>query len=144
MFAKDVGVPKISGVPILFAFNMRADMPEDVVYRLVSGFYKNRDALVKADPGFGPLAKDFVGMQVAGINANPSVPVHPGLAKFLKENKAWNDKWKIAGSKAERRRAQMRTLAPFAPASLTRPEPSRWRCDKNFGGGDGVGDQAND
>jgi TRAP transporter TAXI family solute receptor len=98
VFAKDVGVPQIHGVPILFAFNMRADMPEDVVYRMVNGFYKNRDALVKADPGFTPLAKDFVGMQVAGINANPQVPVHPGLAKFLKENKAWDDKWKIAGS----------------------------------------------
>ncbi len=31
VFAKDVGVPQIQGVPILFAFNMRADMPEDVV-----------------------------------------------------------------------------------------------------------------
>ena len=90
-------MPQIQGVPILFAFNMRADMPEDVVYRLVNGFYKNRDGLAKADPGFNPLAKDFIGMQVAGINANPQVPVHPGLAKFLKENNAWNDKWKIAG-----------------------------------------------
>ena len=37
-------------------------------------------------------------MQVHGINANPDIPVHPGLAKFLKEHKAWNDKWKVAGS----------------------------------------------
>jgi hypothetical protein len=34
---------------------------------------------------------------VQGINANPQVPVHAGLAKFLKEHNAWNDKWKIAG-----------------------------------------------
>ena len=27
-------------------------------------FYKNRDALAKLDPGFTPMAKDFVGMQV--------------------------------------------------------------------------------
>jgi TRAP transporter TAXI family solute receptor len=98
VFSKDVGVTKISGVPILFAFNMRADMPEDVVYRLVNGFYNNRDALVKADPGFAPLAKDFIGMQVNGIKANPDIPVHAGLAKFLKEHKAWDDKWKIATS----------------------------------------------
>lgn len=98
VFAKDVGVKEILGVPILFAYNMRADMPEDVVYKLISAFYKNREELVKADAGFGPMAKDFVGMQVAGINANPDIPVHPGLAKFLKEHKAWNDKWKIANS----------------------------------------------
>jgi TRAP transporter TAXI family solute receptor len=98
VFTKDVGVKGIKGVPILFAYNMRADMPEDVVYKLVSAFYKNRDALAKADPGFTPMAKDFVGMQVSGIKANPDIPVHPGLAKFLKEQKAWDNKWKIANS----------------------------------------------
>lgn len=95
-FSKDVGVKQIQAVPILFGYNVRADMPEDVVYKLLSAFYKERDNLAKSDPGFTPLAKDFVGMQVQGINANPDVPVHAGLAKFLKEHKAWNDKWKIA------------------------------------------------
>ena len=96
VFAKDVGVKTIYGVPILFGYNVRADMPEDVVYKLVSAFHKNSAALAKSEPGFTPLAKDFVGMQVQGIKANPDVPVHPGLAKFLKEQKAWDDKWKIA------------------------------------------------
>ena len=95
-FSKDVGVQQIQSVPILFAYNVRPDMPEDVVYRMVSAFYKNKDKLAQADAGFTPMAKDFVGMQVQGIGANPDIPVHPGLAKFLKEHKAWNDKWKIA------------------------------------------------
>jgi TRAP-type uncharacterized transport system substrate-binding protein len=98
VFAKDVGVQNIQGVPILFAYNMRADMPEDVVYKLLSAFYKNRDSLAKSDAGFTPMAKDFIGMQVSGIKANPDIPVHAGLAKFLKEHKAWDDKWKIATS----------------------------------------------
>lgn len=95
-FTKDVGVKQVQGVPILFGYNMRADVPEDVVYKMLTAFHKNRDALAKADPGFAPMAKDFVGMQVAGINANPQIPVHAGLAKFLKEQNAWNDKWKVA------------------------------------------------
>jgi uncharacterized protein len=95
-FSKDVGVAKAQGVPILFGYNVGTNIPEDVVYKMVSAFYKNKDNLAKTDPGFTPMAKDFVGMQAAGINANPDVPVHPGLAKFLKEHKAWNDKWKIA------------------------------------------------
>ena len=95
-FAKDVGVNQIQAVPILFAYNVRPDMPEDVVYRLLSSFYKNRESLAQSDPGFTPMAKDFVGMQVQGINANPDIPVHSGMARFLKEHKAWNDKWKIA------------------------------------------------
>jgi len=99
-FAKEVGVKTILGVPILFAYNVRPDMPEDVVYKMLSAFYKNRDKLAAADKGFSALAKDFVGMQVAGISANPDIAVHPGLAKFLKEHKAWNDKWKIADGKS--------------------------------------------
>ena len=97
-FSKDVGVKMIEGVPILFAYNVRPDMPEDVVYKMLKAFYDNREKLVSVDSGFAAMAKDFVGMQVAGINANPNIPVHAGLAKFLKEHKAWNDKWKIASS----------------------------------------------
>jgi TRAP-type uncharacterized transport system substrate-binding protein len=87
------------GVGILFGYNVRADMPENVVYKMLTAFYKNKDDLAKSEPGFTPMAKDFVGMQAQGINANPDIAVHPGLAKFLKERKAWNNKWKVAGSK---------------------------------------------
>ena len=95
-FSKDVGVKEIHGVPILFAYNVRPDMPADDVYKMINAFYKNKDKLAQADAGFTPMAKDFVGMQVQGINANPEIPVHPGLVRFLKEHKAWNDKWKVA------------------------------------------------
>jgi len=99
VFSKDVGVKTILGVPLLFGYNVRADMPEDVVYKMLSKFYAERDSLAKGDPGFNPLALDFMGMQARGINANPTVPVHPGMAKFMKEKKAWNDKWIISGGK---------------------------------------------
>ena len=98
-FNKNVGPATLMGVPILFAYNAGTNIPEDVVYKMVSAFYKNKDNLAKNEPGFTPMAKDFVGMQVQGINANPDVAVHPGLAKFLKEQNAWNSKWKDAGAK---------------------------------------------
>jgi TRAP transporter TAXI family solute receptor len=95
-FSKDVGVEKVYGVPILFAYNVRADLPEDVVYRMLSAFYEKRDELKEADPGFTPMAADFVGMQVSGIGANPDIPVHPGLARFLQDHDAWDESWTIA------------------------------------------------
>jgi TRAP transporter TAXI family solute receptor len=97
-FTKDVGVATVQAVPILFGYNVRSDVPEALVYKMVKAFYDKKDELVKLDPGFGPMAKDFVGMQVQGINSAPQVPVHAGLAKFLKEHKAWNDKWKVSGA----------------------------------------------
>jgi uncharacterized protein len=96
-FAKSVGPTTLQGVPILFGYNVRSDMSEELVYKMIKAFYEKKDALVKLDPGFIPMAKDFVGMQAQGINANPQIPVHAGLAKFLKEHKAWDDKWKVAG-----------------------------------------------
>ncbi len=97
-FSKPVGPSTLQGVPILFGYNTRLDMPEEIVYRMVSAFHKGKDDLAKQTPGFTPMAKDFVGMQAQGINANPEVPVHPGLARFLREHKAWNDKWKVGSS----------------------------------------------
>jgi uncharacterized protein len=97
-FTKNVGVSQILGVPILFAYNVRPDMPEDVVYKMLNAFYQQRAKLAAVDSGFSTLAKDFMGLQVAGITANPDIPVHAGLAKLLKEHKVWNDKWKVAGS----------------------------------------------
>ena len=98
-FSKDVGVKSVLGVPILFGYNVRVDMPEEVVYKMLTAFNKDRQSLAKSDAGFTPMAQDFVGLQVQGINANAAIPVHPGMAKFLKEHKAWNDQWKVAGGK---------------------------------------------
>jgi TRAP transporter TAXI family solute receptor len=95
-FAKGVGPTALQGVPILFGYNVRPDMSEAVVYKMIKAFYDQKDELVKIDAGFTPMAKDFIGMQAQGINANPQIPVHAGLAKFLKEHKAWDEKWKVA------------------------------------------------
>ena len=95
-FSKAVGVQQIQGVPILFAYNARADLPEDVVYKMLVAFEKNKDRLASTDAGFAPLAQNFVKLQVDGINANPDIAVHAGLAKFLKERGAWDQRWKAA------------------------------------------------
>jgi TRAP-type uncharacterized transport system substrate-binding protein len=94
-FTRNIGLGPLLGVPILFGYNARLDVPEDVVYRLIRKLYDEKDNLAKANAGFGPMARDFIGMQVAGISANPDMAVHSGLAHFLKEHKAWNDKWKV-------------------------------------------------
>jgi TRAP transporter TAXI family solute receptor len=50
-FSKDLGVKQIQAVPILFGYNVRADMPEEVVYKLLNAFYNNRESLAKSDAG---------------------------------------------------------------------------------------------
>jgi uncharacterized protein len=96
-FSQDLGVDEVLGVPILFGYNLRADMDEDLVYNMLTIFEDNAESLTLLDGGFGPLAADFVGMQVGAIRAAPEIPVHPGLARFLDERGAWEDQWTIAG-----------------------------------------------
>lgn len=96
-FSQELNVEQIWGVPIYFAYNVRADMDAGLIKNVLDILYKNKDKLVEGDPGFAPLAADFVGTQAAGVAANPDVPVHPGLAEFLKEHDAWDESWTIAG-----------------------------------------------
>ncbi|WP_274423311.1 TAXI family TRAP transporter solute-binding subunit [Chelativorans sp. YIM 93263] len=95
-FSQDLGVDTVYAVPIFFGYNVRADMDEEIVYDMLTVFHDNIDALVEGDPGFRPLAEDFVGTQAAGVAGNPDIPVHPGLARFLQEHDAWDDSWTIA------------------------------------------------
>lgn len=95
-FSTDVGTEMYKAVPILFAYNVMAHTPAEFVKAKLEIFEENADQLAEWEPGFGPLAADFVGMQVSGIRANPDIPVHPGMAEFLQERGAWDDSWTIS------------------------------------------------
>jgi uncharacterized protein len=97
-FSQDLGTDQVLGVPILFGYNLRADMDADLVYNMLTIFEENAEQLTRLDGGFGPLAENFVGMQAGAIRAAPEIPVHPGLARFLEERGAWEDSWTIAGA----------------------------------------------
>jgi len=95
-YTKDLGVAELYGVPFYFGQHFGLDFPEDGVYKILKVLEKSANDLVKLEAGFGPLAKDFAGFQVLGIKSIPEVPVHPGLAKYLKEKGLWDSSWKIA------------------------------------------------
>ncbi|MBN2035004.1 MAG: hypothetical protein JW836_17195 [Deltaproteobacteria bacterium] len=95
-YTKDLGVEELYGVPFYFGQGLGLDFPEDAAYRMLKVLEESAGALAKLEAGFGPLAKDFAGFQVLGIRSIPEVPVHPGLAKYLKEKGLWDSSWKIA------------------------------------------------
>jgi len=95
-FTSDLGVDKLYGVPFYFGYHHGLRFPSEDVYRLLIVFEKGVGDLAKLEPAFAPLAKDFAGYQVLGIRSIPEVPVHPGLAKYLKEKRLWDPAWVIA------------------------------------------------
>jgi hypothetical protein len=95
-YTRDLGVDELYGVPFYFGQHFGIDIPEDGVYRILKVLDESAGDLVKLESGFGPLAADFAGFQVLGIKSIPEVPVHPGLAKYLKEKGLWDSSWKVA------------------------------------------------
>ena len=95
-YTRDLGVEELYGVPFYFGYHHGLRFPEEGVYRALKVFEAAGPAMIKLDAGFGPLAKDFAGFQVKGIQSIPEIPVHPGLAKYLKEKGLWDPAWKIA------------------------------------------------
>ena len=95
-YTRDLGVEELYGVPFYFGYHAGLNLSAEAVYKSLKVFEAAGPALLKLDPGFGPLAADFVGFQVKGIKSIPEVPVHPGLAKFLKEKGQWDPSWIIA------------------------------------------------
>ena len=95
-YTRDLGVSELWGVPFFFGYHHGLNFPAEDVYRALKAFEENATELPKLDPGFGPLAADVAAFQVQGIKSIPEVPVHPGLAKYLKEKGMWDSSWKIA------------------------------------------------
>ncbi|MCG2775474.1 MAG: ABC transporter substrate-binding protein [Desulfobacterales bacterium] len=95
-YTSALGVDELYGVPFYFGYHHGLSFPEEGVYKALKVFEAAGADMLKLDPGFGPLAKDFAGFQVQGIKSIPEVPVHPGLAHYLKEKGLWDPAWKIA------------------------------------------------
>ena len=95
-FTQDLGVPELYGVPFFFGYHMPLSFPAEDVYRMLKAIETGAAELAKLDSGFGPLAEDSAGFQVRGIQSFPEMPVHPGLAKYLKEKGLWNPSWVVA------------------------------------------------
>jgi TRAP transporter TAXI family solute receptor len=99
VFSTDVKLTsgdRISGVRFYYGFHVGTEVPEDVVYRMLKVLEEHAKELANLNPMFRLLAEDFVGIQVRGIESNPLVPIHPGLARFLKEKGVWRSEWKVA------------------------------------------------
>ncbi|MBA7629584.1 hypothetical protein ES703_37084 [subsurface metagenome] len=95
-YTRDLGVDELYGVPFYFGYHHGLSFPAEGVYKALKVFEAAGPAMIKLDAGFGPLAKDFAGFQVKGIQSIPEIPVHPGLAKYLKEKGLWDPAWVIA------------------------------------------------
>ena len=91
---ENVHAPKVVLLPFYYGFHVGMEIPENDVYRMLTIIEKNKDELAKLDSGFAQLKADMPGMQRKGVEAAADlVPIHPGLAKYMRERNVWDPKW---------------------------------------------------
>lgn len=91
---KETYVDKITVLPFYYGLHVGMDVPADDVYRMLTIIEKHRHDLATADKAFKQIEKDMPGMQRQGVeSAVDLVPIHPGLARYMKERGVWDSKW---------------------------------------------------
>jgi TRAP-type uncharacterized transport system substrate-binding protein len=56
---------------------------------------ENAGEVAKVHAMLQEYAEDPLGIQLNAINNISEIPVHPGVAKYLKEKGVWKQSWKI-------------------------------------------------
>lgn len=94
VFKRDVHADKLVLLPFYYGFHVGMEVPEADVYRMLKVIEKNAAALTQADKSFSQIDKDMAGFQRRGVTAAADfVPIHPGLAKYMREKGVWDAKW---------------------------------------------------
>jgi uncharacterized protein len=93
-FRRDVHADKVVLLPFYYGFHVGLEVPENDVYRMLTVIEKNVQELAKADSSYAQIAKDMPGFQRLGVTSAASLlPIHPGLAKYMREKRVWDAKW---------------------------------------------------
>ena len=95
VFKRDVHVDKVIELPFYYGFHVGLEvMPADDVYKMLKIVEAHAAELAKTDPTFSQIAQDMPGFQKRGVESSADlVPIHPGLAKYMREKGVWDKKW---------------------------------------------------
>jgi TRAP transporter TAXI family solute receptor len=94
VFKRDIHAKTLKVTPFYYGFHVGLEIPEADVYRMLTVIEKNADELVKADKSFTQVKNNMADMQRRGVASSIDyVPVHPGLAKYMREKGVWDSKW---------------------------------------------------
>ena len=87
-------VDKVILAPFYYGFHVGLNVSGGDVYQMLMAIEKRAADLARTDKSFAQIAKDMAGMQKRGVVSSiEAVPVHPGLARYMREKGVWDAKW---------------------------------------------------
>lgn len=94
VFKKDVKADNILLLPFFYGFHLGLEVPEEDMYRMLVAIEKNAAELAKTDAAFRQVQENMPALQRRGVaSAVNFVPIHPGLAKYMRERGVWDSAW---------------------------------------------------
>jgi len=99
---RDTSGKQITLVATYWGFDLGMSISEAEMYKILTVIEKNADTLAKLDPSFKQIGGGkMAAFQKQALESTAElVPIHPGLAKFLKERKMWDSAWDSRIAKA--------------------------------------------
>ena len=96
VFNRDTHTDTVVEMPFYYGFDVGLEVPEADVYKMLTIIEKNGADLAKIDPTFSQVGdpKKMAEFQKRGVESSwDLVPIHPGLAKWMREKGVWDVKW---------------------------------------------------
>jgi uncharacterized protein len=94
VFKRNVHVEKVIELPFYYCFSVGLDVPADDVYQMLNIVETHAKELAKVDPTFAQIGNDMRDFQKRGVESSADlVPIHPGLARWMREKGVWDSKW---------------------------------------------------
>lgn len=92
---KQAYVKKVTLLPFYWGFDLGTAVSTDEMYKMLTVIQEHADELAKLDHSFRQIAGgNMVAFEKRALETTWNlVPIHPGLAKFMKANGAWESKW---------------------------------------------------
>jgi TRAP-type uncharacterized transport system substrate-binding protein len=93
-FRRDLHAPSAKLLPFYWGFDLGLDVPANDVYKMLIIIEKHSAELAQLDPSYTQIASKMWEFQKKALDATWQLcPIHPGLAKYLREKGVWDKQW---------------------------------------------------
>jgi uncharacterized protein len=92
---KELYVKKVTLLPFYWGFDLGHILSTDEMYKMLTVIEAHADELAKLDPSFRQISGgQMAAFQKQALESTWNlVPIHPGLAKYMKAKGVWDNKW---------------------------------------------------
>jgi len=92
---KDLYVKKVTLLPMYWGFDLGLNVSADDMYKMLKVIEAHADELATLDPSFRQISGGKMAeFQKEALQSTWTLaPIHPGLARYLKEKGVWDAKW---------------------------------------------------